>query len=276
MFIAKSLPRNQLTNSTARKIWANGQLNFAIKHNLDGVNFDFEDPLEKGSEEAKAYTALFKTTATLFHSSIPGSQVSIDVAWSPDGVDGRWYEYGSLGRYADLVFVMGYDQQSQMWQPGPCKARPNAPIINTFDGIRRYKQIGIPPRKIILGVPWYGYVYPCESVEGSSCFIRSVPFRGCNCSDAAGKEFSLNAIMGFLNQSKAGRQWDKQSQTPYFTFSKDDGHQYQVWFDDPQSLSIKYQIGSGLGLGGVGFWTANFLDYKNKSMVESMWSIVPT
>ena len=30
-----------------------------------------------------------------------------------------------------------------------------------------------------------------------------------------------------------------------------------------------------MGLGGVGFWTGNFLDYSNRSMVEAMWSIVP-
>ena len=31
-----------------------------------------------------------------------------------------------------------------------------------------------------------------------------------------------------------------------------------------------------MGLGGVGFWTGNYLDYTNMSMVESMWSIVPS
>ena len=30
-----------------------------------------------------------------------------------------------------------------------------------------------------------------------------------------------------------------------------------------------------MGLGGVGFWTENFLDYTNQSMVQQMWSVVP-
>ena len=46
----------------------------------------------------------------------------MDVAWSADGIDGRYYDYASLGRYADTLFVMAYDEQSQMWDD-TCKAR---------------------------------------------------------------------------------------------------------------------------------------------------------
>ena len=62
-------------------------------------------------------------------------QVSIDVAWAPGGVDGRHYSYTSLARLVDLVFVMGYDEQSQMWEDGPCVARPNSPLRKTFHGV---------------------------------------------------------------------------------------------------------------------------------------------
>ena len=50
----------------------------------------------------------------------------------------------------------------------------------------------------------------------------------------------------------------------------------QVWYDDPVSLGIKYKIAVDMGLGGVGFWTGNYLDYDNKTMVEDMWSVVPS
>ena len=50
----------------------------------------------------------------------------------------------------------------------------------------------------------------------------------------------------------------------------------QVWYDDPVSLGIKYKIAVDMGLGGVGFWTGNYLDYNNKTMVEEMWSAVPS
>ena len=30
-----------------------------------------------------------------------------------------------------------------------------------------------------------------------------------------------------------------------------------------------------LGLRGAGFWTANYLDYSSKPMVEEMWDAIP-
>ena len=74
-FIA-NFPKEQLLNSTYRKVWVQQQVEYAKVHHLDGVNFDFEDPLEPESAESKAYTRLLKDTVAMFHMAIPGSQVS--------------------------------------------------------------------------------------------------------------------------------------------------------------------------------------------------------
>ena len=49
-------------------------------------------------------------------------QVSFDVAWSAEGVDQRFYDYAAIAKYSDLIFVMAYDEQSQIWE-GECTAR---------------------------------------------------------------------------------------------------------------------------------------------------------
>lgn len=49
-------------------------------------------------------------------------QVSVDVAWSSNGVDGRYYEYKKIAAYSDVIFIMAYDEQSQILS-GPCTAR---------------------------------------------------------------------------------------------------------------------------------------------------------
>ena len=77
-----------------------------------------------------------------------------------------------------------------------------------------------------------------------------------------------------LGKSKEGRHWDEVSKTPYFHYSESNTT-YQVWYDDQESLHIKYKIAMDMHLGGVGFWTGNFLDYSNKTMIHEMWSIVP-
>lgn len=58
-------------------------------------------------------------------------QVTFDVAWSPDGIDGRWYDYQSLSEAVDFLFVMAYDEQSQIFDT-QCTARQVAQILCTI------------------------------------------------------------------------------------------------------------------------------------------------
>ena len=79
-------------------------------------------------------------------------QVSVDVPWSPFDIDGRNYDWGSIGTAADIVFVMAYDMQSQMY--GPCLATANSPYPLVERGLRQWIDLGIPVSKIVLGLPW--------------------------------------------------------------------------------------------------------------------------
>ncbi len=173
---------------------------------------------------------------------------------------------------------MGYDVQSQMWGQDStnCTAKPNSPLHRVSSGIEQYLELGIDPKKIIFGVPWYGYVYPCESMEeGYQCKIKSVPFRGCPCSDAAGRQFTYGDIEKMLKKHRAKEQWDYKSQTPSFAF-RDKDNWFQVRHDNVYSLAIKYNVAKyKYGLGGVGMWNANNLNYSNKREYRKMWRALP-
>ncbi len=51
-----------------------------------------------------------------------GLQISVDFAWSPHGIDGRHFDWAGLAAGADLIFLMMYDMQSQVWTC--CAPRP--------------------------------------------------------------------------------------------------------------------------------------------------------
>ena len=34
-----------------------------------------------------------------------------------------------------------------------------------FAGLQAYEKLGVPQKKLVLGVPWYGYVYQCDSYQ---------------------------------------------------------------------------------------------------------------
>lgn len=274
-----NFPTDQLSNKTARKEWIKLQTSQIILYFLDGINIDYEDALDPFTPEQYGLTSLVKETADAFHSTLPGLQVSFDVAWSAKGIDGRYYEYKKIAEYSDVIFIMAYDEQSQILT-GPCTARANSGIYKAAQGIQTYLELGIPSTKMILGVPWYGYNYPCLHLDkNNTCYIKEVPFRGCNCSDAAGTQHPYRDILSTRHEYNATYQWDRNTLSPWYNYKDINGQQHQVWYDNESSLIYKYMLAIMSGLRGVGMWTANFLDYSDtasgKLQRERMWGILP-
>jgi Di-N-acetylchitobiase len=75
---------------------------------------------------------------------------------------------------SDLLYVMVYDIQSQIITTS-CIAGANSPHGAMIRGIQRYIELGIQPRQLVLGIPWYGYGYPC--VDGMKPNDRFCPLQ---------------------------------------------------------------------------------------------------
>ncbi|GAB1598697.1 di-N-acetylchitobiase-like [Argonauta hians] len=275
-------PFEQLLNATYRKQWIKEKISLVQAHHYDGINFDFEHPLLLTRDDLRhALTKLVNQTSLMFKRINTNYQVTFDVSWNPHCVDRRCYDAYALSTVTDFLFIMSYDQRSQIF--GPCVAGPNSNYFLTKSGIDEYLKMRIPSRKLVLGVPWYGYNYHCEMLSNNICSIKSVPFRGMNCSDAAGKQFRYSDIETvFLKKSKTGKQWDSLSESPYFTYftQESKNSSYQVWYDDPKSLSLKYKLARYLNLHGVGMWNADCVDYDDsatsKRLRKLMWGALPT
>lgn len=131
---------------------------------------------------------------------------------------------------------------------------------------------------MVLGVPWYGYDYICNpgiSVD-DDCYIKRVPFRGANCSDAAGRQIEYSTINDLIiARSEHGRKWCKKYGSPYFNYFDPIGRVHQVWYDDPESLGMKYMFVRDNKLRGVAVWNSDILDYSDltraKYQTRAMW-----
>lgn len=77
-------------NATARREWVAAHLHLARRTHADGTNFDFEEavPYDDSNQQAALYATLIAETAEAARAALPGFQVSVDVAWSPAGIDG--------------------------------------------------------------------------------------------------------------------------------------------------------------------------------------------
>ena len=213
----------QLTNATALHALAEALVATVVAWHFDGVNVDFEWPIAAGDTAAQNGLIAFLNNvrhhldkAAAAHSASLRYVLSYAVAWNPAGVDGRWYDYAAVVNACDYVVVMDYDTRSQVFGERVCTAGPNAPASTLWEGIALYVAVlaarwgwsdAEAASRLVLGVPWYGYVYPCTPVYPSdapaafvpACPIASVPFRGCNCSDAAGTQHNFSTIRAWLH-----------------------------------------------------------------------------
>lgn len=136
--------------------------------------------------------------------------------------------------------------------------------------------LGIGPEKLVLGLPWYGYDYPCLELNENVCSIKRVPFRGVNCSDAAGRQIEFAEIQDLIiSRSTYGPQWDEDSASFFFNYENTVGGKHQVWFDNVTSLKEKYEFASNENLNGIAIWNSDLLDYSDimraKQETKEMW-----
>mmetsp|Transcript_35360 Transcript_35360/g.82655 ORF Transcript_35360/g.82655 Transcript_35360/m.82655 type:complete len:416 (-) Transcript_35360:24-1271(-) len=263
---APSPEKVMMKSAEERRKWIDDLITIIQLQWMDGVVFDWEGACDPGAEEQKAYASLMAETRQRLHAVSASYQVTVCVAWSPDGIDGRNYDVVAFSHAVDLLYIMDYDTRSQIFDA--CLAGANAPLPGTMRGVQRYLDLGIEASKLILGVPWYGYRYPCSkdtAADAQYCPIASVPFRGVNCSDAAGREVPVDQILEKLRSSSTGRRWDANQHAPWFN-SVEEGELVQYWYDDIDSLRAKYAFARSKGLKGVGPYTFSDVsgDYGTK------------
>lgn len=267
-----SFPVGQLGNNTYQAQWIQNKI-IQVQHTFtDGINFDVEDPLADNA--ALQYSDLVKTTTTTFHSAIPGSQVTVDIAWAPGCIDLRCYDYVGLADGSDFMIVMAYDEQSQIIDR-PCKAGPTSPFYNLQVGVGGFLKLGISPSKLVLGLPWYGHTFECVNPTNDTvCPLAPHPWRGVQCTDAGAPEVGYSdLIKNLLPSSYTGRQWDVESKSPWFNYMSG-GSRWQMWYDDPVSLYLKVMWAQQTQLRGVSMWNADALDYSNAQHVNDMWGVL--
>ncbi len=213
----------------------------------NGVNIDFESV--PGAQRANL-TGFMAELANRFHTEIPGSLISIAlpaVDWS------NAFDVAAMVPYVDLFIIMGYDYY---WRSssvaGPVAPKNNGSLWSPYDAgrsILRYLERGIPEGKLSLGVPYYGYDWPtADSTLGSATTGPGVAVRYKSAQDQA---------------ARYGRRWDTHSSSPYYIY-RADGIWHQTWYEDAESLGLKYDLVLSRNLAGIGIWALGYEDDRRE------------
>jgi spore germination protein YaaH len=255
-----------LGSITARTTLINNLVNEVQTTGADGVNIDFESvPVSQKANFVQFITDLnnaLKSANADYELTICGPAVDWNGA----------YDYDQLALNSDGIFIMAYDYH---WS-GSSEAGPVAPLnpSSTWGQycvrwtINDYINYGIYKDKFILGVPYYGYNWATAD--------DSVP--------AAAQESGSAKTYSICKSEAAsyGIRWDLDSDTPWYYYING-STTYQTWFDDQDSLGMKYDMVISTGFQGIGMWAIGYdgtnTELWNKIREKfccSQWSISGT
>jgi chitinase len=230
---------------------------FVDHYKLDGLDIDWEYPGMIGAgnrfrpEDKRNYTLLVKELRERFNreQSRLGRTLLLSVAAGASTEFIAHTEMGRVQRYLDTVNLMAYDY----YEPGSEKISGNhAPLytnpadpkrVSADRSVLEFEHAGVPPRKIVLGVPFYGHVWGDVGPTDHGLFQPGVPVPNAFANYG-------NIVTSMLQQGFT-RYWDAAASVPYLY--SEQKRQF-VSYEDTESLALKCAFVRRKGLAGVMFW----------------------
>jgi len=233
---------------------ANNILQKLQDYGADGVSIDFEDVSSTNSYTGESNIDLMEQFMQVLHDTLKNANPNYHISFCVMGSVETVYRNAALSQYTDAVFLMGYDYH---WQSAPTTGAIspyNDPtqldVVDSVNILENY----YPSNKIILGLPFYGYDWPCESDSPGSNTI--------------GRGTAVHMENAIADTQIHGRMWDSNSNMPWYRYQSD-GTWHQCWYDDEESLGLKFDYVNAANLGGVGFWA---LGYEGNN--ANIWNVV--
>ena len=214
----------------------------------DGVVLDFEGTNSTGW--AASMPTVVSELRTRLNALSPPRDYQIFVATPAVNWTSGW-NFAAVAAQADGLFIMGYDFYGSF----SSTSGPSAPLaggsfnINNTVLTQYAAARSQDPRKLILGVPYYGNQWRTTgsaAYSSASSWVGSVTFSG-----------AASQVQTF------GRQFDSASQTPWYRW-QNAGQWNQTWFDDAASLGAKFDLAAAQGFAGVGMWALTYDGSRNE------------
>lgn len=209
---------------------------YALRDGYLGFQFDYENIHYTYRDK---FTVFFREAAREFHkhrlqlsAAVVGRQDDTRNSNSPGGYE-NWsgvYDYTEMGKHADFLSVMAYAEHGATADPGPVAGLP------WVGRIAEYSARVMPPRKISLGVPFYGMRWEAADPP------RKWRGRSTRYSDVAAAMKTAEPL------------WDETETAPHLSFDTN-GRRTELWFENARSLQAKIQLAQRMRFAGISAWT---------------------
>lgn len=220
-----------LTDAEARENLIANILNVMNEKGYAGLDIDFEFIPESLAESYAEFVAEMRSLLSPLDKIV---LVALAPKTSEDqrGLLYEGHNYALLGAAADYVLLMTYEWGYTYGPPLAVAPIPNVRRVLDFAVTQ------IPRNKIFMGIPNYGYDFMLPYIEGES--------RAQSISNVRAVEIAREAGVAI--------QFDTDSQTPYFSYTAEDGTEHEVHFEDARSILAKLSLIEEYSLYGAGYW----------------------
>lgn len=211
-------------------------------HDYAGINIDFE---EVRPEDRAALSRFVRDTAREMRKFGKKTMVSVP-AKSEDDPDNGWsgaFDYEALGREADLIQVMTYDEHGLWSEPGSSAG------LAWMESSLKFAVSEVEPSKLLAGIPAYGNDWNLSDPQDES--------------GAMLKWTEARRIVRMLGNPGTR---DARSLSMRLPYTAPGGDKHVLWYEDAYSvklkarLAVKYRLAGlsvyALGMEDETFWTA--------------------
>lgn len=275
---------NMAADEITRRAFAESVVDFLREYGLDGLDIDWEYPVEGGEshnvhrpEDNVNFTLLMKTV-----------REALDAAGS---VDGKYYlltiasgqgdnfvvnaDLENAVKYLDFINIMTYDY-SGSWE---LLAHHNAPLYydkehpraaaarnNVRGGAVGHLNGGVPPYKLMLGIPYYGKGWTGCAEGGQYAACTAIP----SGTWESGIFDYTDVEENYLTDPEFTHYWNEASKVSYVYNSKTGTF---ISYNDPTTMKYASSLVQSLDLAGVMSWEVS--GDRNKSLTTQLVADLP-
>lgn len=221
-----------LASPTAEQRAIQQMLSLVQAYGYSGVNLDWEGI---APSDRAAFSAFVASLARTFHAHHYYVTLSVPAETSSEP-DNGWtgaYDYSALGQSADLLILMAYDEHNASSGAGPIAAS------SWVRSVLSYAISTLPPDKIVLGVPGYGYDW---SAAGTSA-------------------------LSWQQAENLAQQYHQSAAGGHFTYVSG-GQVHTVWFEDAATLLKNLTLAAGYEVRGMALWRLGIEDPKLWALIQ--------
>ncbi|MGD0906480.1 MAG: glycosyltransferase [Candidatus Acidiferrales bacterium] len=212
-----------LKDSAARQHLSQQAVQYILKNHFAGLVIDFEEIPEKSQKDFSQFIA---ELATNLHNSNLKLMVCLPAA--------DWiYDYAGIGKAADAVILMNYDQHWLTSGPGPIAAQDW--FVRNIEAITKL----VPARKLVMGVANYAYDWPINTRKK----VRE-----------HSKVESFQEAIVTATESDAKVVFDADSLNPDYSYSDERDVVHRVWMLDGVTAYNELRAAERIGVQGTALW----------------------